>query len=146
PGFVWSQIESADYRQYIANLRAVGCPEETIRDLIGTELLQLYAPRTAAIFPFPKHEYWKKSSNDRPGVEQRKELAKLDEVRSAVYQELLGVPLRQQDLINALHLQIFGPEHDLLFLPEDKAQAAMNLLETSGFLDKRDRMLVQEQN
>ena len=30
----WSRIESADYHQYIANLRAVGCPEWLIRDII----------------------------------------------------------------------------------------------------------------
>src|SRR5262245_7658770 len=33
--FHWSQIESTDYRQYIANLRAAGFPEEIIRDLIN---------------------------------------------------------------------------------------------------------------
>ncbi len=27
--FNWSQLESTDYRQYIANLRAIGCPEVT---------------------------------------------------------------------------------------------------------------------
>ncbi len=33
-GTPWSRIASADYHQYIANLRAVGCPEWLIRDLI----------------------------------------------------------------------------------------------------------------
>ena len=31
--FVWSQIESDDYATYIANLRRIGCPEPTVRDL-----------------------------------------------------------------------------------------------------------------
>ncbi len=26
--FNWESVESSDYKQYIANLRAVGCPEE----------------------------------------------------------------------------------------------------------------------
>jgi len=35
PGvFRWSQVESADYPAYIANLRAIGAPEKTIRDII----------------------------------------------------------------------------------------------------------------
>src|SRR5262245_55092968 len=34
PEFHWSQIESPDYREYISNLRAIGCPEATIRDII----------------------------------------------------------------------------------------------------------------
>src|SRR5262245_10847191 len=35
--FHWRTIESEDYRKYIANLRAIGCPEETIRDIIVAE-------------------------------------------------------------------------------------------------------------
>ena len=32
--FGWEAVESADYKQYIENLRSVGCPDETIRDII----------------------------------------------------------------------------------------------------------------
>ena len=41
--FHWSQIESADYRTYIANLRGIGCPEQTIRDLVKADMDNLYA-------------------------------------------------------------------------------------------------------
>src|SRR5689334_4603272 len=30
--FSWALLEARDYKTYIANLRAVECPEETIRD------------------------------------------------------------------------------------------------------------------
>ena len=43
--FHWSQIESSDYRAYVANLRGIGCPEQTIRDIIGADVDTLYAPR-----------------------------------------------------------------------------------------------------
>jgi hypothetical protein len=43
--FHWSQIESQDYRTYIANLRGIGCPEQTIRDLVKADLDSLYASR-----------------------------------------------------------------------------------------------------
>jgi hypothetical protein len=44
--FHWSQIESADYPSYIANLRAIGCPEQTIRDIITADVdSSLYAAR-----------------------------------------------------------------------------------------------------
>lgn len=34
--FHWSQLESKnDYRIYVANLRAIGCPEATIRDIVS---------------------------------------------------------------------------------------------------------------
>ena len=33
----WQQLESEDYRTYIERLRAIGCPEQTIRDIITAE-------------------------------------------------------------------------------------------------------------
>jgi hypothetical protein len=41
----WSQIESSDYLVYIANLRAIGCPEQTIRDIIIADIDSLFASR-----------------------------------------------------------------------------------------------------
>jgi len=32
--FSWQQLESPDYQTYVANLRDIGCPEQTIRDII----------------------------------------------------------------------------------------------------------------
>jgi hypothetical protein len=43
--FDWSRIESPDYRTYIANLRSIGCPEQTIRDIITADLDALYASK-----------------------------------------------------------------------------------------------------
>jgi hypothetical protein len=43
--FNWSQLESSDYRDYIANLRGVGCPEQTIRDIITADVDNLYERR-----------------------------------------------------------------------------------------------------
>ncbi len=43
--FRWNQIESPDYRTYIAKLRGIGCPEQTIRDIIIADVHSLYAPR-----------------------------------------------------------------------------------------------------
>lgn len=43
--FRWSQLESSDYRVYIANLRRVGCPELTIRELVKADLADLYDAR-----------------------------------------------------------------------------------------------------
>src|SRR5688572_32003954 len=40
--FDWRKVESPDYRKYIANLRLIGVPEETIRDLIVADVCQLY--------------------------------------------------------------------------------------------------------
>src|SRR5579859_5399631 len=36
--FRWAQLESTDYRQYLANLPRIGCPEQTIRDIITADV------------------------------------------------------------------------------------------------------------
>src|SRR5262245_38039762 len=43
--FHWSQIESSDYRTYVANLHAIGCPEQTIRDIITSDVSATFASR-----------------------------------------------------------------------------------------------------
>ena len=43
--FRWGQLESTDYRQYIGNLKAIGCPQQTIRDIITADVHSLYVAR-----------------------------------------------------------------------------------------------------
>src|SRR5436853_5301622 len=58
-GFHWSSVESPDYREYIANLRAIGCPEETIRDIVIADVNKLFGSRIAALYPTAKdYKFW----------------------------------------------------------------------------------------
>src|SRR5262245_20069107 len=41
----WSDIESTEYRTYIANLRNIGCPEPTIRDILIADVHSFYLLR-----------------------------------------------------------------------------------------------------
>src|SRR5512139_3859514 len=41
--FHWSQVESPHYERYMANLRAVGCPEKTICDILVRDIEKTYA-------------------------------------------------------------------------------------------------------
>src|SRR5690349_3100498 len=45
--FAWQEVESDDYPTYIANLRNIGCPEQTIRDIIIADVNALYARKQA---------------------------------------------------------------------------------------------------
>jgi hypothetical protein len=44
--FNWSQLESADYRTYIKNLRGIGCPEATLRAIVTADVGALYRKRS----------------------------------------------------------------------------------------------------
>jgi len=75
--FHWRQIESQDYRTYIANLRAVGCPESTIRDIVGADLHASFADRRQKL---------------------RDEEVRLDRTRPGPGPETLAVKAAQQNL------------------------------------------------
>jgi hypothetical protein len=88
----WTTIESEDFKQYIANLRAVGCPEETIRDLIFAEVNKLYVPKLAALVQQPKRNYWEPEDSwgRRETPEKRQQRRDLEKEKEALLKELLG--------------------------------------------------------
>ena len=57
-GFTWSEIESADFPTYIKNLRNIGCPEHTIRDIIVAEVDDLFSERMAKELNLPEQKWW----------------------------------------------------------------------------------------
>jgi hypothetical protein len=128
PSFRWSDIESTDYRQYIANLRAIGCPEQTIHDLVEAELNEMYASRRNALWkPFAR-AYWQKQQNGLPGREEGRQLQALDREKSQVLKDLFGSASNPQVMVDMLYVQVDGNEQQLLFLPEEKRQAALEAL------------------
>src|SRR5256885_2330245 len=49
----WAAIETADYKQYAANLRAIGFPEALVRAIVIADINALYAPREEPLKPKP---------------------------------------------------------------------------------------------
>jgi hypothetical protein len=58
PGFRWGEVESSDFATYINNLRNIGCPEKTIRDIIVAEVNELFAERLARELNLPEQKWW----------------------------------------------------------------------------------------
>jgi hypothetical protein len=124
--FLWSEVESADFRQYIANLRAIGCPEATIRDMVAADLIQLYASHAAAIWKQPAPPpYWQRPVNKGPDAKKLRELSALSKEQNGVLQDLLGTRVTQQELVDTIYLQFYGSEQELAFLPEQRREAAV---------------------
>ncbi len=86
----WRDLESEDYPTYIANLRAIGCPEATLRDIIVADVNELFAARRAAEVPNPRREWWR--SEPDPEAVRRVEArrAALEAERRALLATLLG--------------------------------------------------------
>ncbi len=47
--FRWSQLASKDYRTYVHNLRASGCPEISVRAIVSADVHAVFAQRYAAL-------------------------------------------------------------------------------------------------
>ena len=89
--FNWESVESSDYKQYIANLRSVGCPEQTIRDIIRADVNKLYEEKKKqARRQSPKFEYWQKAEEFTRGYgrESWMKMFEFDEERNAVLRAL----------------------------------------------------------
>src|SRR5262245_20326351 len=51
PETPFAAIYSVDAKQFVANLRAIGCPEETVKDILTAEINRRYAPQENALRP-----------------------------------------------------------------------------------------------
>ena len=88
--FSWREIESGDYFTYIHNLRSIGCPESTIRDIIVADVNQLFARRRAREITMPEHHWWK-SDPDMDLLEQASDkVREMEAEKRALLTELLG--------------------------------------------------------
>jgi len=47
--FTWHDLEAQDFTTFIANLRAIQCPEPTVRDIVKGELDEIYADKRRQI-------------------------------------------------------------------------------------------------
>lgn len=93
--FTWAKLETADYKQYIANLRAVGCPELTIYDIIIAELDLIYEPKLNALKGANiamEDKFWLKAKPKPPrAANANDEIKKLEEERRNLIKDLLGL-------------------------------------------------------
>lgn len=90
--FHWSQVESPEYPVYIANLRAIGCPELTVRDIIVADVNQLFAPRYVALArDVPGLSWWTKQDPRRPlPASVQAQLSALNLEKRQLLERLLG--------------------------------------------------------
>jgi LysM repeat protein len=128
--FSWREVESADYPTYVANLRQIGCPEQTIRDLIIADVNVLYSRRRAMELITAAQQWWR-SEPDTNVVRAAAEKAReLEEERRALLTRLLGPNWETGDLVSIPRPSRAGVVLDgrvLGALPADTKQAIQNV-------------------
>ena len=88
--FTWNEIESADYAAYIANLAAIGCPKTTIRDIIVTEVNQVFARRRATEVVTAEQQWWRSIPDADVTQAASEKFKALDAERRSLLTTLLG--------------------------------------------------------
>jgi len=124
--FTWQSMESSDYKQYAANLRSIGCPEGTLRDILRADVNQLYEEKKKQIRrEAPKFEYWRKEKEFLPGVGREAWLGMLalDEERDSVLRSLGIEPDQRKRAAKSSN----AFEWMLVFLDDDKKAKILRL-------------------
>jgi hypothetical protein len=127
--FDWRVVESEDYKKYIANLRSIGCPEETIRDIIIADVNKLFEDRrkSSERLESPRYEYWKSGSHPTApafGEAKLKQARELAGEKRALLKELIGVEPAEKLAL----LELMDPREFLLdFLPQARRTQVIEL-------------------
>jgi hypothetical protein len=120
--FTWHRVEAEDYHKYVANLRAIGCPEETVQDIIYNDVTKVYAEKLRALSrQNASGEYWK-SDEYSYNSERNRKYRELTEEKKALLIALLGVDL---DKVRRERQGI--PDYEAArtaYLPEEKRKPA----------------------
>ena len=138
----WSRIASADYRQYIANLRAVGCPDWLIRDIIVAAIDDSYRQKNKSDLVY---------SPPWLGADQRRQASRsqaakrfaLRQEKRALVKSLLGYEWDSQandvwnlDLLTSLTLGFLPDDKvsTVLFLKDKYTEAAQAIREDANYI------------
>jgi LysM repeat protein len=135
--FSWEELESADYPTYIANLRAIGCPEQTIRDIIVADVDQLYARKRADV-PTPAQQWWRYDPDPELAEQANTKLGELDQERRELLTTLLGPAWAVGEAADAAGISLAGPV--LGELPPETKRAVLEAVvhsqqRTQAYLD-----------
>jgi hypothetical protein len=88
--FSWREVESADYPAYITNLRGIGCPEQTVRDIIIADVNQLYARKRANTIDTAEEQWWHAQPDTNFVAAARAKIDALEQERRGLLATLLG--------------------------------------------------------
>jgi hypothetical protein len=87
----WKEIETPDYKLYVANLRKIGCPEATVEDIVVADVNALFLERAKPILEELKQAVGRHYRSDKKNLlaASRSSLEPINAERLAVISKLL---------------------------------------------------------
>jgi hypothetical protein len=147
--FHWRQLLAEDFKVYRDNLRTIGCPEATVRDIMLAEINDRFALRRRAILDQLEARFWDVLAvqttfgRDNEGLERMVEpLDKLKQERQALIDDVLGPEPTDREAMQAQRLRQVQTE--LVWLPAEKRQQILAL--EADFLKRQQALADETQN
>jgi len=143
--FSWSEVESPDYAAYIRNLRRIGCPEKTIRDIIVADVNDLFTERLGKEIVFPEQKWWLAEPDMEAFESAMNQVRALELEKGQMLAQLLGpgwLPPRANTLASATRFD--GPvlgriapdaQNRIAEIEEAAEQKQLELLERARALE-----------
>jgi hypothetical protein len=88
--YTWDQLSSTNYAEFVKNLRAFGCPEPTIRDIVCTEINRIYARRRVTDVDYPNYQWWRSDPDPELVEAATAKIQSIETERRGVLTTLLG--------------------------------------------------------
>ncbi|MGD0539538.1 MAG: hypothetical protein ABSC03_18055 [Verrucomicrobiota bacterium] len=147
--FHWRQLLAEDFKVYRDNLRAIGCPEATVRDIMLAEINDRFALRRRAILDQLEARFWDVLAvqttfgRDNQELERMVEpLEKLKQERQELIDDVLGPEPTDQEAMQAQRLR--QVETELAWLPAEKRQQILAL--EADFMKRQQAVADEIQN
>jgi hypothetical protein len=133
--FDWAQLESEDYRTYITRLRSIGCPEQTIRDIVIADLEKMMAARVQQIEGHKEPpKYWKPDRKElvrtADTLDKMARKQEVDFEKREVIRDLLGIDLAAERSRNQGETDFY--EERLSFLSPDQRTRVRIIMERAN--------------
>ncbi|MEJ0090367.1 MAG: hypothetical protein WDM80_11570 [Limisphaerales bacterium] len=135
----WSDLQTEDFREFVRRLHAIGCPEETIKDLVLAKLNRNFSVKQRALWQdndFNSNDYWKPYKRQRDPAMAKKNRGRMHEWRdlqkekTALLVELFGVDVEKERRKEEGFGEDWGwNSGSLAYLPEAKRDAVQKYLD-----------------
>jgi len=135
----WRDLQAAELKEFAGKLRAVNCPEETVKDLVLADLNRRFSQQQHALWSDQQNQdYWKPYRRNRDPEEQKKnrerskQMQAMQKEKTALIVEIFGVDVEKQRMKEeGFDTESIGwnPNGDLAFLPEAKREAVKKYLD-----------------
>lgn len=123
PSTPFARLYAEDPRTFAASLRAIHCPEETVKDILTAEINRRYRAQEAALHPKPADHVpfgWSAQTSEAKLLERRQQASALAREKAALLREALGYEAPVAMPLYAMSSSDVRFESSLAELPPEK--------------------------